>query len=499
MSKFVKGIVNNYFSVAGAQLFSIPLSLLYLSLVTRTIGPVNYGKFALILASSNFFCTIFVNWVRSATIRFGTEEFTKHNKLNKIFYVQVLILFAVVLFACSLVFIFRNNISHFTGFTGNVYQYVILYLISFAFFDFICQLLQATHQMRGYGLGLILRQCVLIGMAVFFIIFKFGLSPVLLIIIEAISYLAVGILAIFTLSKKSYFTPATLSKDTFFSILKYSWPMIIIFGLGYFSLWADTLLIRLFMNFNSVGMYQAASRFTQYVSNLIMPVSIVAFPMVVSIKSNGRDDLIHKYAQRIIPQASFFWGIFIILLMLCAGLIFKVVYGSQFMGSVLIFRVLLIGLSFQFLSIMHGGMLQSYDFNRTLLYIALITVLLNLSGDLLLIPRMGIIGAAFSKAFSFIVCGLLYMHKTITRLGIGGNNYKNSIFILAIPALLLISFLFTDNFSVTFICALICIIILYVFVKQIRLFTNDDADKIKQLNMPQYLKSFIGRIYDVLS
>jgi O-antigen/teichoic acid export membrane protein len=495
MAEFAKGIINNYFSVAGAQIISAPLSLLYLSLVTRMMSPLNYGKFALVLASFQFFYTVFVSWIRNATVRFGSEEFTRHNKLNKIFAVQFSALSFAIIFVSFLIMIYKKNIAEFTGLTTGIHLYILIYLVFYAFFDLACQLLQSSHQIQRYGLSLVIRQCLILGLVILFFVLKIKLTPLSLISVETLSYLALLLFVVYPLFRSGYLRPVVLNKGVFFDVLKYSWPVMILYVLGYFSSWADTLLIRMFLTFESVGRYEVANRLMQYVFNLILPISIIAFPTAVSIKSKGRDDLIYKYAQRVIPQASFFWGIFIMLLMLGSGLIFKFVFGSQYSGSILIFRILLIGLSFQFLSVMYTAILQSYDFNKELVFIALVTVILNLSADLLLIPKIGITGAALSKAASFVICGLLYMLRSIKCAKIEGENYRNSVYFLALPVVVFACFIFTANFFIAVFVTLLCVVISYSFAKRINLFTEADTHLVRQLDMPEYLKSFIVKMH----
>ncbi len=499
MPEFIKSIINDYFSVAGAQIISAPLSLLYLSLITRMLGPLNYGKYALLLASFQFFYTLFVTWIRNATIRFGSEEFTRNNKLNNIFAVQFLNLSSVIIFASVLIMFYSKNIAVFTGLTVGIHFYILIYLVFYALFDFACQLLQSSHQMPRYGASLVIRQCLILGLVILFFLFGIEITPRGLISVETLSYFALLTFVVYPLFRSGYLRPLVLHKDVFLHVLKYSWPVMIKYILSYFSCWADTLLIRMFLNFESVGRYEAANRLILYVSNLILPISIIAFPITVSIKSKGREDLIRKYAHRIIPQASFFWGIFIMLLMCGSGFILKFIFGSQYAGSLLIFRILLIGLSFQFLSVMYTAILQSYDFNQELVFITLVTVIINLCGDVLLIPRLGITGAAYSKSASFVACGLLYIFNSVKCAKIAGKSYKNSLFFLSLPIVLLTCLLFTNNSVVISFLTIVCGIISYIFAKRIHLFTESDANLIRQLNMPDYLKSFTVKIYKGLS
>lgn len=494
-----QGAINNYFSIVIAQVISVPLSLLCLSLITKMLGPLNYGRYALFLASFQFFYAVFINWIRNATIRFGSEEFTKGSKLNKVFSAQSFILSCAIGLSLTLLFILRKKIAIFTGLTPQAYLYIAVFLILYSVFDFICQMLQASHQIGRYALSLVIRQCVILGLVVLVFVFKAGLGPLSLIGMETFSYLAVLLFALYPFLRVGYFSPIVLNKRMLSDSVMYSLPVMLIFVLGYFSLWADTLLLRFFLNFEAVGRYEAANRLVQYISSLVMPISVIAFPMAVSIKTKGRDDLILKYAQRVIPQLSFFWGVFITLLMLISSLLFKVIFGSQYTGSVLIFQVLLVGISFQFLCVMYTALLQSYDFNKALLFIVSLTAALNLSGDLLLIPRIGIIGAAYAKSLSLMLSGLLYMFLSIKLVKIKGDAYKNSIFFLAVPVLLLVTFLISDIPLLRVISAILCVGASYVYVKKKYVFVKEDVLFLQQLRMPQYLKFHFVKIYNSLS
>lgn len=499
MAKTGKAVVNDYFIVLGAQLISAPLSILYLSLVSRIMGPGDYGRFALFLGATQFFFCLFINWMRNASIRFGTEEFTKFNKISDIFCVQSVILIASASLSLMSVLIFKEKIASFIGLGNGIHLFLIMFLIAYAISDFFAQFLLATHQIKRYGVSIVIRQCFILAMVIFVFMQKRNLTPFTLVYIELASFLIVALFVAQPFIRGSYLNAPALKKDLFSDVFVYTWPIALHVIMSYFLLWADSLLIRTFLDFASVGKYEIANRLIQYVSNLIMPISIISFPIAVSIKSSGREDLIFKYAQRIVPQISFFWSIFIIFLLILSKHIFNFIFGSQYNSSILIFNVLLMGLSFQILSVLYTSLLQSYDLNKTLLFITAITVCVNLAGDLLLIPRIGILGASISKAASLTLCGLLYMSKAIIGVRVKGNSYRYSLFFLIFPLLLLGLFTIFDKAIARLLFTLAAFAILYLTAKNANIFNKTDVELVQQLQIPDYLKTAIQKIYRRLS
>jgi PST family polysaccharide transporter len=95
---------------------------------------------------------------------------------------------------------------------------------------------------------------------------------------------------------------------------------------------------------------------------------------------------------------------------LLAPLAVKVLAGSDFQASVTVLRILLIPLFFAYISHLVGFTLIAKGGQKQILILGLITLSFNFVANLLIIPKFGIIGAAWvTGASEFLACGLMIL------------------------------------------------------------------------------------------
>ncbi len=86
-----------------------------------------------------------------------------------------------------------------------------------------------------------------------------------------------------------------------------------------------------------------------------------------------------------------------------------IVYGSEYAGACLPTLILFIGIIFASIGKVSSGYFQSIGNTRNHFLITTATFILNLILNYLLIPKMGIVGAAIASSVSYSVYGLLYV------------------------------------------------------------------------------------------
>lgn len=495
------GIGYNYSAVMLAQFLSMPLSLFYLSIITKNLGADKFGNFTIFLATAQLFFCIFSSWTRDSIIRFGSEVFSNDKEFGKIIGSQLIITSSSLLAALVILFLLKNYLQGIVHLGGNSFLWVAAYLSAYIFYDFILKFVQARHKLRSYALALFFRQISL----VFSLYFLFGILKKTItiksvLVIEIISYLFLFILFFKPgLSHKKFFPFLSCSKKMVFTMLRYIWPVFIAVFLGYGTIWADTWMIKFFLSFKSVGEYEAVNRLIQMAVNTIMPISVIGFPLMVSLRNIGSNSIINIFATKIVAQLCFFWTFVIITLVLCSKIIIYFVYGKDFISSLFAFQVLLAGVSFQVLPILYTSILQAYDKTKKMALIAGISLIINLFLDIILIPRYGIIGAASSKACMLIACALLYERSALSCLQIKKINYV-IYFILSIPSIALLA-LYVLKASVFVL--LFFLIVLYwftiVIVKRTGIFSQDGWSFWEKVKMPVFVTVAFRKIYGALS
>lgn len=197
-----------------------------------------------------------------------------------------------------------------------------------------------------------------------------------------------------------------LDKGFVLKFLKESWPMgvyMLVFT-GYDRA-IDSLMIDKFIGIKEVAFYGLAYKIY---ATLVQPAYYFVnsiFP-ILSGKSENKKSL-------------FKWSVLIILGVLILGvpiayllapLAVNILAGSGFELSIKVLRILLIALIFAYISHLVGFTLIAKGGQKQILILGLITLVFNLTANLLIIPKYGIVGAAWVTSFSeALACGLMVL------------------------------------------------------------------------------------------
>jgi O-antigen/teichoic acid export membrane protein len=187
-----------------------------------------------------------------------------------------------------------------------------------------------------------------------------------------------------------------LNKKFILNFLKQSWPMgvyLLVFT-GYDRA-IDSLMIDKFIGIKEVAFYGLAYKIY---ANLVQPAYFFVnsiFPILSGKSENKRS--LFKWSALIVL------GVLLLLVpiaYLLAPLMISVLAGSGFELSVKVLRILLVALVFAYISHLIGFTLIAKGGQKQVLILGLITLVFNFTGNLLMIPRFGIVGAAWVTNFS---------------------------------------------------------------------------------------------------
>lgn len=245
---------------------------------------------------------------------------------------------------------------------------------------------------------------------IFLIVLLFWPNPITLMWVFGV-YLVARILSLsigWKLLKKvlGTFKLEVLNKQFIWKFLKESWPMgvyMLVFT-GYDRA-IDSLMIDKFIGIKEVAYYGLAYKIY---ANLVQPAYYFVnsiFPLLSGKTENKR--------------SLFKWSVLIVLGVLIIGvpiaywlapLAIKILAGSGFEASVTVLRILLIALVFSYISHLVGFTLIAKGGQKQILVLGIITLVFNFIGNLLMIPRFGIIGAAWVTNFSeALACGMMIL------------------------------------------------------------------------------------------
>lgn len=169
--------------------------------------------------------------------------------------------------------------------------------------------------------------------------------------------------------------------------------------LGYLVLRVDMLLINYFLGPGAVGFYSISVMIAQRIWYLPDTLVIVLYPMV----AHGSDSDANRYTATVARQTVLVVFLCCLCALLFARFVIVLFYTETFLASVLPLFFLLPGVFFASLARVLGSDLLARGFPHLNMWAGVTGLLTNVTCNIILIPRMGIAGAAIASSASYIL------------------------------------------------------------------------------------------------
>ena len=489
----------NYLSLGVGQSGAYISQFLLTIIIARAIQPAGFGILSLFLMISGIFCMLLIDWPNSSIIRYGKKEFLETEKISEIFWARFTILLITFLIALFTLLFFKNFIDGYVG-IRNASFLLIGYICSTSMILFISNIFQTTGKIKLFGFMNFISKFSLLILVTMIIINFHSLTITDIILLYIFSQIIVVIMGIAIINKKWIF-PIKFSKEMILTILIFSWPMI--FGaLSAIILdYTSTILIKTYLTIHDVGIYSVAYMVMTILSMIILSLPSLIFPIVASIRAQQRTHIIIEFLNEIIPQGIFLWSLFISLTAIICSFSIPIIFGQSFAQATTPLLILLLGLSFMSISTFHSSILVNYDLMKKLVIISILIAVLNLIGSLILIPIIGLNGAALATACSYAIMNIFYIPFIYPNLqaNFGINSVHESykfIVKLNFPIFLIVPMcLFIDNLIIRIILSTVLIIFSLLIARRMNLFKKSTIKYIEYIDMPNPMKNIIKKAY----
>ncbi|MED1723593.1 flippase [Brevibacillus parabrevis] len=163
--------------------------------------------------------------------------------------------------------------------------------------------------------------------------------------------------------------------------------------------WTDTIMLGIFTDAETVGVYSVVIRLSMVTSFALISINTILSPKFSEMYARGDMDGLRKmiaFANRLI----FFASAPLNLLVAIFAAPLLTLFGEEFAGSSLVLVILCLG---QFINFSSGSVIPLLTMTgrqKTSRNILVFSALLNICGNCLLIPWLGITGAAIATAIS---------------------------------------------------------------------------------------------------
>lgn len=395
----IKGILQNLSWLFADRMLQFTVGLGVSIWVSRYLGPAQFGTFSYAIAVVSLFGTFASLGLRSVVIRELLQKPTlKTTILGSAF---VLLLFSGILSVlASLLFAYLTD-QRILLLVGIIAVGLLFQSMQSAAFYFEAHLQSkylAYANNSAYLLASSLKVLLILTHAP---LFAFGAVSALEIVFSSVMlvflYQKVHTLRIWKWR---------FSKLTAQSLLNNSYPIILTSLMIVIYTRTDQMMIRHYLSEREVGYYAAAIRLSEVWYFVPMLVQSSLFPSLIKFNETSSPQNRAK-RQAYFSLMTVFSYLIAIPTSLLAKPIISILYGQAFMPSAIILSISIWTLPFVSLGVARNAMLVANNQTKLPLFFTTCGALLNVGLSIMLVPRMGALGAGLSTLVSQVVSSYL--------------------------------------------------------------------------------------------
>lgn len=403
-----------YFTNTGwlfaARIVTYAVSFLTVAFVARYLGPENFGKLSYAQSFVGIFAAFASLGIDNIIYRDLVTNPEKENELlGTAIFSKLVFGFLIASVAVATAFYLNTD----TVLTS------LIFIISLTFilqpFGIMNHLFSARVKSKYYAYISISLAFIIAGAKLLLIYFGEGILFFAgLIALEAALY-SLFYLAVYM--KRFHGKPRQwlFSKETFLRLLQDSWPMFLASFFAFLYARFDQIMIQHSLGSASVGMYDAAVKLTEIW--IFFPSILIAslFPAMANAYRSDRAAYVRRFRALIYLTLSIM-AVIVISVFTLAPFIVSVVFGPAFAETASILRIYI----WSGIGVTIVALAQSYLVieNRTKQFLVLCAsgALANVLLNTILIPRLGLSGAAIATLASFVIMlGVLWLLRSNIR------------------------------------------------------------------------------------
>ena len=423
--------------VAGAQAAVALLQFIRLPILTKWLGVSLYGTWSLIWVTIALITPLAVSGLNMALVRFLATE-TDTNRIRESFLSIVFTVLAAGALVCLILILCSDLFA--SSILGDINS---SHLVKLASFMVLTQALSGIslfffrtfRQMKWYSALTVAKAVAQVGLMVCFLLLGWELKGVIIAIIAS-DVLCIAVAFSVALRQIGFQFPRFTELKSY---LKYGLPLVPNDAILWIMASSDRYIIAYFMATKDVGIYAAAYGLASIVSLILGPISVVLFPTISKSYDNGeiaKTRTYLKYSLKYLMMLSIpaAFGLSIL-----ASPLLRILTTSEFTSGSIVIPFIAFGLvAFGFHRI---GLYVFHMMKKTYWIVRLLSIsaALNIGLNLLLIPRLGILGAAVATLVAYAVLAILTVVISFRyfKFDLGFSSIMKSVLASAVMALVI--------------------------------------------------------------
>jgi O-antigen/teichoic acid export membrane protein len=381
-----------FFSATGQALGMVgPL------VVAKFFSPELFGRYSLAKMVVFFFTSFLISSAQAPFIVFANQEKAKSGKINRTFSVQcVFFILSLCIFA-AIALLLGKYIMLFAKIDRVDLFFVLLAFVGISLKVFLCNLFMAMGERIKNSLAelvfgvlsltLVLILCFInsVNLRTVFLVYLLSAVALIIIFVKAINF--------------ELLFPLSFNKEQFKGMFDFTKWLMVGAAAAYFVDWGDNLVLRYLVSMEDIGNYNFGYQIFKGVATLILIVHGYFLPFVSEHIGDSEKMRNYLYSKR--PRIFFLGFVLIGALFVFCPYILRLIYGDVYQDAVTILRILLIGAVLVLYIVFYETVLYVVKKYKFIQIVNLTHVSLNLLLDVLLVPVMGMMGAAIATVIAY--------------------------------------------------------------------------------------------------
>jgi O-antigen/teichoic acid export membrane protein len=392
-----------------SQVIALASGFLLSVILGRFLGAAPFGLFMMALTIYTIASLIGGIGIPAAIVKYVAEFKENKEKLN-IFVSCGIVNSAIfgaiigsVLFALSSVLAGIFNMPELT----NLIKIVAFALPFLVVNNTLLGLLNGLREMKSYSFRTVIRSVLLIGFVILLIYSGLGIKGAVL----AVLLSEVGTLFLLIFISRNFFRFVIHDYvKTTKELVKFGSQLFLASAIYMVNTYTDTLLVGFFLMDKDVGIYAIAIALSK--SFLIIPgsLSTVTYPAISEYNSKGSHESVENLINKSMKYSLIILSILGILIIFFSKDIILLLLKPEFLPAVTPIAILILGMIFFGSMSSIGSAFSAVGRPDIPFKINMFAAVVNLGLDIVLIPILGITGAAIGTATSFSVLTILAIY-----------------------------------------------------------------------------------------
>lgn len=383
-----------YYSIE--KVIRLLISLFIASMLAKTLGLSKFGEFSLYISF-----TTLISFVASFSLDYvSMSEYAKkeniHKKVTNIFFLRIL---------TSVIYLFFITILFFVFFKKGFYEVITLSLMYFFSSSIVIE-----NYYLSLAKGKLISKFRLISflissVAKVYIIFNIENNVILYLCFAQIID-SVFLFVVFCFTFKNEFKLSYFDYKYCKYVIKKSLPLILSSALIVIYNRVDQLMINYYLGSESLGLYSIGVRLSDAVNVVIMSIVTSYIPLILEYKNKNNKKFNIEY-DKLLKLVLMLLTFGVVVFEFCGEQFLNLAFGKDYVPAFSATLILFISLIFSTMGTTSSHLLISDNLEKYRLYRSVFSLVINVVLNVILIPYIGIVGAAIATLISQLYSGLL--------------------------------------------------------------------------------------------